>query len=91
MQEKGADRGLVVLGIHEKRDPGGLAAFVKEQGLSHRVLVDDGSAFRDYGVTGIPFTVLLDRQGRIAWIFRGYAEGLAGEIEAEVAKVLGGS
>ena len=88
MQAKNAERGLVVLGVHSKEDPARLAAFVKDQRVDHRVLVDDGSAFRDYGVTGIPFTVLLDREGRISWSTMGWGEGLGAVLEEEVRKAL---
>ena len=90
MQAEHGDRGLAVLGVHSQEDPAALASFVKEHGVVHRILVDDGSAFRDYGITGIPFTVLLDREGRIAWTTMGWGEGLGSVLEAEVGKVLGG-
>lgn len=79
----------MVLGLHSKEDPKRLATFVEEQRLSHRVLVDDGSAFRAYGVTGIPFTVLLDREGRITWTTMGWGEGLGAVLEEQVRKALG--
>ncbi|NUN52122.1 MAG: TlpA family protein disulfide reductase [Planctomycetaceae bacterium] len=91
MHQSGAERGLVVLGIHQKEGAEVLRAFVKEQGLLHRILLDDGSAFGAYGVTGIPFNVLLDREGRIVWVFRGFGEGLEDVIQEEVEKVLSGS
>lgn len=48
--------------------PANVAAFLKDRGVSLRTLSDaDGVASNLYGVPGVPYTLLLDTQGYIAY------------------------
>jgi len=61
------DRGLRLLAINVRQDRETAAAFIEALGISYEVLLDlDGAVARSYGVSGLPTTVLLDRQGRLA-------------------------
>jgi hypothetical protein len=80
---------LQVVGINiEGRTPEVLA-FVDKGGYSFRILFDSGN-FRAgtasrYGVTSIPRTFLLDREGRI--LFAGHPQALGEErIEAALSE-----
>jgi peroxiredoxin len=84
-------RGVIVVGI--SIDKGADAAtkvreFVTEHGLTYRVIVDDGSAYKAYGITRIPATVILDRQHIIRQSYPGFRSGLGREIALEVEKFL---
>jgi thiol-disulfide isomerase/thioredoxin len=45
--------------------------------------------FVNYGATGLPTIVLIDRTGIIRGVWRGWGDGSGAVIEAEVAKVMG--
>ncbi len=60
---------IVVLGVNQTRSEGSFQAirdFVAEQGIPYPVLLDgDNRVFFDYGVRGIPYTVVVDPEGII--------------------------
>lgn len=61
------DQGLRLLAVNVRQDAETAAAFVEPLGISYEVLLDgDGSVARAYGVSGLPTTFFLDRQGRLA-------------------------
>lgn len=61
------DQGLRLLAINVRQDPETAAAFVAPLGITYEVLLDtDGAVARAYGVSGLPTTFFLDRQGRLA-------------------------
>lgn len=60
------DQGLRLLAVNVRQDAATAAAFVKPLGISYEVLLDgDGAVARAYGVSGLPTTFFLDRQGRL--------------------------
>jgi peroxiredoxin len=60
------DRGLRLLAINVRQDRKTAAAFVAPLGITYEVLLDEGGEVaRAYGVSGLPTTFLLDRQGRL--------------------------
>jgi thiol-disulfide isomerase/thioredoxin len=71
---------LAVVGIAEDSgDPQEVLAFARERGVTYPLLLDDGSAAIGYGVTGIPYSVLIDAQGNVVRLWMG-------EITREVVK-----
>jgi peroxiredoxin len=61
------DQGLRLLAINVRQDRETAAAFVAPLGITYEVLLDaDGAVARAYGVSGLPTTFFLDRQGRLA-------------------------
>jgi peroxiredoxin len=61
------EQGLRLLAINVRQDAKTAAAFVEPLGISYEVLLDeDGDVARAYGVSGLPTTFFLDRQGRLA-------------------------
>lgn len=61
------DRGLSLLAVNVRQDAKTAAAFVEPLGITYEVLLDqDGAVARAYGVSGLPTTFFLDRQGRLA-------------------------
>jgi peroxiredoxin/TolA-binding protein len=82
------DRGFAVLGISLDQDRAALKSFLKEEQMEWPQLFD-GKGWRNeiaqrYGVTAVPHTVLLDRQGVIRYVdTRGQA------LEGAVEELLG--
>lgn len=60
------DRGLRILAVNVRQDPGTAERFVRRLGISYETLLDvDGRVSRDYGVIGLPTTFFIDRDGRL--------------------------
>jgi len=65
--ERYRDRGVVLLGIPFQDDPAASRAYVEEQGAGWPILADPRSRTGlAYGVYGVPETVFIGRDGRIA-------------------------
>lgn len=63
---------LQVVGIAQ--NSGGapaVSAFARERGVTYPLLLDDGSAGASYSVQTLPYSVLIDADGRIAGTFDG--------------------
>ena len=61
------NQGLRLLAINVRQNRETAAAFIAPLGISYEVLLDtDGAVARAYGVSGLPTTFFLDRQGRLA-------------------------
>jgi peroxiredoxin len=60
------DQGLRVLAVNVRQDRDTAARFIAKLDISYRVLLDeDGGLARQYGVTGLPTTYFIDREGRL--------------------------
>lgn len=60
------EKGLLVLAVNAGQKRDSVAAFAGELNLTYPVLVDEESKIaRQYGVTGLPATFVIDRQGRL--------------------------
>ena len=79
-------RGLVVLGVNS--EPADVASsYLRENGYSFPTLVDNGGLVgRQYGVSGIPTTVVIDSAGRVS----SYLVGLHSEKDIRAAVVKAG-
>lgn len=83
------DKGLVVLGINEREDRDQAASFAQRNGLTFRVLLDEGGVARLYGVNGVPDFWLVDRKGVLRDRFIGYGPSLPKAIREAVAAAVG--
>ncbi len=81
--------GVVVLGVSAWNEPEAkVRKFAESEELSYPILLNGNALARQYGVRGIPTTVYIDPQGRIA----GRDIGLQSEaqIEAKVKEIAPG-
>jgi cytochrome c biogenesis protein CcmG, thiol:disulfide interchange protein DsbE len=71
-QRRLAKRGGTVLGVDSLDVTADARAFVREFALTYPMLRDrDGETQRRFGVSGLPETLIVDRNGRIAALQRG--------------------
>ena len=64
--KKYRDRGLVVIAVNVGQPKDVAEAFVTKLKISYPVLLDTNSAItKQYGVKGVPFTLIIDRKGII--------------------------
>lgn len=69
-------RGLVMLAVNAGQTQGQIASFIDEIGVTYPILLDPGSKIaRSYGVTGLPMTFVIGRDGRVA-------QRVLGEVDA---------
>jgi len=62
--EEWIDRGLVIVAVNVGDSSSKVREFMENNGLSFRVLLDtDASVAKDYNVSGIPATFLIDKNG----------------------------
>jgi peroxiredoxin len=90
LYEEFRDRGLVVVGVG--LDDGGapvLKSFAEENGMTYPVVVGNRSVQASYGVTAIPTTFMIGRDGRIATKHVGFHPSIAGEMRSDVESLLG--
>jgi cytochrome c biogenesis protein CcmG/thiol:disulfide interchange protein DsbE len=76
-----------VIGV-DTRDVAGLGRdFAKRYGLTFPLLHDDGSQYRRWGLTGLPETFVIDREGRVVHHFIQQLTG--SELRAELDPLVG--
>jgi cytochrome c biogenesis protein CcmG/thiol:disulfide interchange protein DsbE len=72
----------------DTRDAAGLGrGFAKRYGLTCPLLHDDGSQYRRWGLTGLPETFVIDREGRVVHHFIQQLTG--SELRAELDPLVG--
>ncbi len=86
--ERFRSKGFEILGVSLDRDHTAWVEAIKADGLPWKHVSDLGfwnnAAAQEYGVSSIPFTVLVDREGKVL------EKGLRGDqLEARLAEVLG--
>jgi cytochrome c biogenesis protein CcmG/thiol:disulfide interchange protein DsbE len=78
------DQGVVFVGLTYHDARGASLAFIKEYGITYPNGVDEkGQISHEYGVTAVPETYVIDREGRLAWFQIGEVqeETLVRELE----------
>jgi peroxiredoxin len=85
LYEKYKSAGFVLLGINIDEDPRLATALATRLGLKFPVLFDtDKAVSRRYALDSMPGTVLIDRDGKVRHVHRGYREGVEETYEAQV-------
>jgi peroxiredoxin len=89
LHEQYRGSGFVLLGVNIDDDPAKAAALARSLGLRFPVLFDtDKAVTRQWDLGAMPSTVLIDRDGRVRHIHRGYREGLEATYEAQTRGLL---
>ena len=86
LQNQYASQGLQVIGIGLDQ-PNNVAAFAQQQGINYPVVIGDDAITNLYGgISGIPTTFFIDRQGNIKNRFVGFTRKSV--FEEEIKKLL---
>jgi peroxiredoxin len=81
--------GFVLLGVSIDDEPAKAAALARSLGLGFPVLFDaDKGVARQWDLGAMPSTVLIDRNGRVRHIHRGWRDGLETVYEAQTRALL---
>ena len=81
--------GFVLLGINVDDDPAKAIALAAKLGLRFPVLPDaDKKVSKLYDLSAMPSTVLIDRDGRVRYLHRGYQNGYELAYDAQIRELL---
>ena len=81
--------GLVLLGVNVDEDPQAAAEVARRQGLRFPVLLDsDKAVVRRWDLGSMPATVLIDRDGRVRHVHRGWRDGLEQTYERQIRELI---
>jgi peroxiredoxin len=85
LYDKYRSAGFLLLGVNIDDDPRAADAAITRLGLKFPVLLDsDKAVSKLYDLGSMPATVLIDRDGRVRYLHRGYREGREDDYEREI-------
>lgn len=85
------DQGVQVIGISidDSRTVGRVKSMVKSQKLDYTILLDtEQKLYKNFNTSAMPFSILVDAQGKILWEHTGYLPGDETQMENEIKKAL---
>ena len=89
LYEKYRASGFVLLGVNVDEDPHNAASVAAKLGVKFPVLLDtDKKVSRLYDLVTMPSTVLIDRDGRVRYVHRGYMDGYENTYEKQIRELL---
>ena len=89
LYEKYKSSGFVLLGVNVDDDTAQAAGVASKLGVKFPVLPDsDKRVSRQYDVSAMPSTVLIDRDGRVRYLHRGYQNGYETTYDKQIRELL---
>jgi len=89
LYEKYRSSGFVLLGVNVDDDPRNAAGVAGKLGLKFPVLLDtDKRVSKLYDLATMPSTVLIDRDGRVRFVHRGYLDGYEATYDKQIRDLL---
>jgi thiol-disulfide isomerase/thioredoxin len=88
--KKEADFNYVTVSIDESRAEGMVRSYAKSQGWDFAYYQDPNSDLkRSLNFQNVPFTIIVDKNGKVAFMHTGYEEGGENEVFAKVKELAG--
>jgi len=89
LYDKYRKSGVVLLGVNIDDDPATALATARKLGVSFPVLLDtDKRVSKLYDLATMPSTVVIDRDGKVRYVHRGYRDGTESEYEQTIRGLL---
>jgi peroxiredoxin len=89
LYEKYRGSGFTVLAVNIDEDPHKAASLAKQLGMRFPVLLDtEKKVSRLYDLSTMPSTILIDRDGRVRYITRGYRDGYEETYDKQIRELL---
>jgi peroxiredoxin len=89
LYDKYRGSGFQLLGVNIDEDPRQAASVATKLGLHFPVLLDtEKRVSKLYDLSTMPSTVLIDRNGRVRYIHRGYRDGYEDTYEKQIRELL---
>ena len=91
LSEQYADQSVVVYAVNQQEGAEKVRQFMEQQDLDLTVLLDkSGSIGSNYGVRGIPTTVLIGKDGTVQATHSGYSPTMQDMLSSQIDKLLAG-
>lgn len=88
--KKDADFDYMTVSIDESRAEGLVRSYAKSQGWDFEYYIDNnGDLKRSLGFQNVPFTMIIDKDGKVVYTHTGYEEGSENEVYAKVKELAG--
>jgi len=84
------DKGVVFYAMNQREEAETISAFLKAKKLDVSVALDEGKIGSLYGVTGIPQSVIIDKNGVVQVVHVGFSPSLEQRLPQELDAVLAG-
>ena len=89
LHDKYKSMGFTVLGVNVEENSSEARKLLKEMPVSFPLLFDnDSSVSRQYDVVAMPSTVLVDRNGNVRYLHKGYKPGLENTYVEQVRSLI---
>jgi peroxiredoxin len=89
LYEKYRASGFVLLGVNVDDDSSKAAEVAKKLGVTFPVLLDtDKKVSKLYDLSTMPSTVIIDRDGKVRYVHRGYLSGYEDNYEKQIRELL---
>lgn len=89
LHDKYRSAGFLLLGVNVDEDPAKAAGVAGKWGVRFPVLLDsDKKVSQLYDLNSMPTTVLIDRNGRVRHVHRGYVDGTEAAYEQQIRALL---
>ncbi|MDJ0806414.1 MAG: TlpA disulfide reductase family protein [Gammaproteobacteria bacterium] len=81
--------GFTILGVNVEEDPGLARKVLKEQPVSFPILFDRRNQVSElYQVSAMPSTFLVDRDGKLRFLHKGYKPGYEEHYQAQIRELI---
>ena len=89
LNQKYKDLGFTLLGVNVEADTSNMTRYLKDVPVTFPILSDGAnSVAKLYGVDGMPSTVIIDRNGTVRFIHRGYKPGYEQKYDQEIKQLV---
>ena len=83
------ERGLEIIGVSlDKGSPERVRRFAVNMGIQYTIIMADDEVVKKYGISPIPTTYLIDRDGYISNKWVGFSQNLISKISTETERLL---
>lgn len=89
LYDRYGDMGFTLLGVNVEEDSSAALALLKEIPVTFPVLLDTTNSVSElYNVIAMPSTVILDRDGRVRFVHKGYLPGYEDEYRQQIKELI---
>ncbi len=80
---------VIGISIDDSRTVGRVKSMVKSQKLEYTILLDtEQKLYKNFNTTAMPFSILVNADGKILWEHTGYLPGDEAQMEIEINKAI---
>lgn len=86
--QKDTDFNFMTVSVDESRAEGLVRGYAKSQGWNFPYYIDTNSDLkRSLNFQTVPFTIVIDKNGKVAYMHSGYEEGVENEVFAKIQEL----